>query len=328
MAALAAAGRVVASVTKPDGLLLGADDVMALLTSSASLVVESPAEGDERDELRRLAGLVMIPMLHRPPIEALLAPQSSLEALEEIPRGADALRWCAQPDADTGLGTWGAKARQLLKSFLSPEPAFANVSESAEGAYTFGFSARTLDSIDYDKFMSSVPIDKSSVVEAEKLRAEVLDLDYDLASLEAELAAELLAEDLQVPEGDVQVPFEDAGSNAHSAWRAKCIVESIRVDARQETVKATSNRVGGGSRDARGEAHLDREVMTDSSTSMVGAGHCDSSDPLRWEAFSPMELARLCVSRPDDIDGDRAPLINVVAPFSLRIDACELMAMD
>lgn len=53
-------------------------------------------------------------LLHRPSIECLLAPRTSLQVLGRIGNGLAGLRWCAQTNAT--LGSWGVRARAMLRN--------------------------------------------------------------------------------------------------------------------------------------------------------------------------------------------------------------------
>lgn len=113
-AALAGAARVVATVARPANLFHSASDVFALLETASAIIKDPP--GSYATSWRCLAGTLLVPLLHRPPIEAILAPHDALGAIKQVPHGLAALQWCAKADTEAGLGSWGARARAILTS--------------------------------------------------------------------------------------------------------------------------------------------------------------------------------------------------------------------
>jgi len=113
-AALEVSGRIVAAVACPKLILHSAADVLALLRVAAAIIKSPPAGDQDSASWQRYAGLLFVPLLHRPPIENILAPCSALQALPYVPEGQAALEWCARLQEETGLQGWGMRARALL----------------------------------------------------------------------------------------------------------------------------------------------------------------------------------------------------------------------
>jgi len=114
LAAMAAAGKLLAMVARPGNVLHSSAEIFALLESASAIIKDPP--GEHPLTWRCHAGLLLVPLLHRPPMEAMLSPHTALGAIKQVPEGLPALKWCAESDEDVGLGAWSARARAVLKS--------------------------------------------------------------------------------------------------------------------------------------------------------------------------------------------------------------------
>lgn len=228
---LDAAVRVVAMVPRPGNLLHSPDDVLALLSVAVTTILAAQRERDNDNDLgavRNSAGALLVSLLHRPPIEAILAPRKPVEALNALPQGLQALRWCAGPAVAETLGGCGVRARALLLeaehlqeeameekpcregTALQKEPRRADCSSCT---FTDGLSPARMGELHPEGLDASegaggerarvdaaAPLREpdaaaaAEAVAAARLQAEVDALGAELGCIEAELEAELDAE--------------------------------------------------------------------------------------------------------------------------------------
>jgi hypothetical protein len=127
--------QLLATIAKPGNLIHDTSEVCALLACT-SLVIAEPLQDDTQSTLRCQAGTLLIILLHRPSIEALLAPQTSLEVLEQIPNGHAALQWCADTNAE--LGSWGVRARAMLRQIKAETQGMESVVDEVEDMANMG----------------------------------------------------------------------------------------------------------------------------------------------------------------------------------------------
>ena len=263
-AAVRAGVLVLSSTPHPGSLIPGASDVLSLLRVSAPLAMaQLPGEADT---LRYDAGKLLVVLLHRPPIEALLAPRTTLDALVEVPDGLQALRWCAACSA-ADLRAWGARARALLATCVDGEQVAADCSgdtaaealQEGNGGDHGGGAAANLSIEGDEEEEEEQPaqlaparllgqergndeekegeedrsVKEEDLKAAKSLRAamadEVASLDAELESVEAELEAALAAE-----RADAAAPLGDSSAAPHAHARAGPSAERASAEPDEE----------------------------------------------------------------------------------------------